>query len=926
MFKSWKSEKNKIKVVFRLQFQATQVPQLTGTALMISLVPANVGKPTVRLPKAAILEGICSWGDPVYETGSLRAGFVGKVSVDFADYAEATTPLTVSLPLNNFSSGIILHDELLNQITSHDAGSDSNSRDHWLEMTPARQDFMTLRRNSMPQKKTVDIILTQEHLHRRSNTAMSVGSVSDGSIGGLTSSPEENIPRSGLPESDSSTEVLRSEITLLRRQAEMTELELQSLRKQIVKESKRGQDLSRTSVSLKEERDALRTECERLKSSQKCIDYAEISNQEQPENENLKMLLEEKLQELKHEKALSKRLRSKLHRTEDSNSELILAVKDLEQMLKQKGIEILYLSSKIKAGEAAVDAYGCKIGHDKDEQAQEELPKNRDLCSEVDVSTKYEEEVNMQREQLVQDYEVLKQENHDIASKLEQNNIEQMKIKKEYLESLASIKELRLQVGRLEEEIKKQAMEFSASLDTINELETQVKGLEKELEKQAHNFEDDLEALMQTKVEQEQRAIRAEEALRKTKLSNANAAERLQEDFSRLSLELASKFDEKEKLAMTAVAEANNLRRQKSFLEGMLQKANEEFELKKDQYEGSVRELLNQTDLQGKRIEQMSLQLDEKRTEVENLREVQEENRKVFSNEIQELKVDSERLNKKTNSNTEEAEQKEKWMAKLEEFKERPQLETKLASATEEVSQENSTAVRAVKIETGKIVESLESEVETLRLQHNELKHRLLEIDLEKENLRKKVFILEGNLQQKDVTITSLQTKLQSESNRDTHSIDDESAPIHYRDKNAVSLTEKLRSLEEDRPARGVSLTASKHEGSRKIRENASNQEMTTEEGMLKQYESVKVPVERETETMTEEELRMPIFGTNDSCDFTKLVSEVASLQARNNQMDSELKEMQEKYSEISLKFAEVEGERQQLVMMIRNLKNGKTR
>jgi hypothetical protein len=40
--------------------------------------------------------------------------------------------------------------------------------------------------------------------------------------------------------------------------------------------------------------------------------------------------------------------------------------------------------------------------------------------------------------------------------------------------------------------------------------------------------------------------------------------------------------------------------------------------------------------------------------------------------------------------------------------------------------------------------------------------------------------------------------------------------------------------------------------------------------------------------------------------------------------MDKELKEMQERYSEISLKFAEVEGERQRLVMAVRNLKNGK--
>ena len=54
------------------------------------------------------------------------------------------------------------------------------------------------------------------------------------------------------------------------------------------------------------------------------------------------------------------------------------------------------------------------------------------------------------------------------------------------------------------------------------------------------------------------------------------------------------------------------------------------------------------------------------------------------------------------------------------------------------------------------------------------------------------------------------------------------------------------------------------------------------------------------------------------------LLMEMTSLKEKNKSMEGELKEMQERYSEISLKFAEVEGERQQLVMTVRNLKNAK--
>lgn len=55
---------------------------------------------------------------------------------------------------------------------------------------------------------------------------------------------------------------------------------------------------------------------------------------------------------------------------------------------------------------------------------------------------------------------------------------------------------------------------------------------------------------------------------------------------------------------------------------------------------------------------------------------------------------------------------------------------------------------------------------------------------------------------------------------------------------------------------------------------------------------------------------------------IAEILSEVAALKQRNESMEAELKEMQERYSDISLKFAEVEGERQQLVMRIRSLKN----
>ena len=62
--------------------------------------------------------------------------------------------------------------------------------------------------------------------------------------------------------------------------------------------------------------------------------------------------------------------------------------------------------------------------------------------------------------------------------------------------------------------------------------------------------------------------------------------------------------------------------------------------------------------------------------------------------------------------------------------------------------------------------------------------------------------------------------------------------------------------------------------------------------------------------------------ASNGLSDIEELKNEMGLVMERNKSMEKELKEMHERYSDMSLKFAEVEGERQQLVMKLRNLKN----
>ncbi|KAK8572374.1 hypothetical protein V6N12_028429 [Hibiscus sabdariffa] len=128
----WKIEKTKIKVVFRLQFHATHIPQSGWDKLYISFVPADSGKTTAKTTKANVRNGTCKWADPIYETtrllqdiktkqfdekhyklvvamGSSRSSLLGEATINLADYADASKPSVAPLPLLGCDSGAILH-------------------------------------------------------------------------------------------------------------------------------------------------------------------------------------------------------------------------------------------------------------------------------------------------------------------------------------------------------------------------------------------------------------------------------------------------------------------------------------------------------------------------------------------------------------------------------------------------------------------------------------------------------------------------------------------------------------------------------------------------------------------------------------------------------------------------------------------------
>ncbi|KAI3828825.1 hypothetical protein L1987_02935 [Smallanthus sonchifolius] len=477
MFKSakWRSEKNKIKSVFKLQFHGTQ--------------------------------------------DSSRFGAVGEVSIDFASYAEATKISSLSLPLKNAKSAAVLHVSpfsLTVQATSdqRDIDGKANVSHHDVSLRTLfgngdTKDDGTCNGINRDHQSSIgsDIMLPSSdsssgldtpHKHdpkltHESSIAKDRFSRCDwlnGSAPKSSTGDSSTITLGEIFEESSSETMIQNlkvKVAGLTRQANVSELELQTLRKKIMNDMKKGQDISKEVSVLKEERNALKKECEKLK-------------------------------------------------------------------------------------------------------AEEVKVKTNDMLLE----------------------------NHDISFKLERSQLqEQLKMQYE-CSPYTTLDELETQIESLEDDLESKSKELSKSNLVIKEHESHIKTLEEELENQGHEFETNLEELMLAKTNQEQRAIRAEDNLRKMRLHNANAATRLQDELRRLSQKMASTFEVNEKAAMKAMDEANKLRVEKRVLEDTLMKVKKDLQDLGDRFQEKLVFLEVQVTLKSKQLQKIKKKI-ENVIEIHNL-------------------------------------------------------------------------------------------------------------------------------------------------------------------------------------------------------------------------------------------------------------------------------------------------------------------
>ncbi|CAK9277643.1 unnamed protein product [Sphagnum jensenii] len=134
MFKSLKKKPEKAKeaIDFKLKFHATRVPLQGWEKLVISVVSLETRKAVAKTARAVVKNGNCQWQDPIVEStrlqlnqttneyeekfyklvvssGSSRAGILGEALINLGEFADFNHPAQRALPLKNCNSGTVLH-------------------------------------------------------------------------------------------------------------------------------------------------------------------------------------------------------------------------------------------------------------------------------------------------------------------------------------------------------------------------------------------------------------------------------------------------------------------------------------------------------------------------------------------------------------------------------------------------------------------------------------------------------------------------------------------------------------------------------------------------------------------------------------------------------------------------------------------------
>ncbi|KAI5061182.1 hypothetical protein GOP47_0023687 [Adiantum capillus-veneris] len=293
-----------------------------------------------------------------------------------------------------------------------------------------------------------------------------------------------------LEATESTIKELRLQCTLWEQRSKQTEVQMELLQKQHLDERTRNEELQRSLTSLKEERDSTRLEVHSLRFSGNIHDRG---------GDGIKW--RELQSELEYEKSMNSNLSLQLRKTQDSNSELLLEIQDLERLLHERQKQavdpedISQQKNKEKKLEASVETLKKEL-EELDRDSHELTEENMSLLSQLKQANdqmKAKEDTIVQLEMKINnelylcaemETEKLKDEVEELRSKLseyEEAYESKLSSSRTLIDDLnSSVMMVRSKNARVERELQNSEEHISELLKEIESLKSKMEGYEKE--------------------------------------------------------------------------------------------------------------------------------------------------------------------------------------------------------------------------------------------------------------------------------------------------------------------------------------------------------------------------------------------------------------------------------------------------------------
>ncbi|KAI0528687.1 hypothetical protein KFK09_001229 [Dendrobium nobile] len=629
---------------------------------------------------------------------------------------------------------------------------------------------------------------------------------------------------------------------------------------------------------------------------------------------------------------------------EKKSSELEIGKRELELHISELEVENLQLSERIASLEAQlrymrdeketnrleIEDYKSHLVDLKGEIAQEQAEMETLKAQHI----KKLQEVQKRLSEAHEESEVLKRSHSKLESKVESLTAECDLLKKQVGDLRSQKLEMREQMSHLEIELRDLQKKIAGHLNKVEVLEEKLSLLQSDFTLKEETLASQLESIFQDNKEQEQKLSKENVMLKQINQEQMVEVENLKQEIIHLSTQDCSSQDEREKIAADAVREVSILRSNKTKLENNLQEVQSKVKLYETELHNFTRESNNKVAELEKLLNSSKHSEEMLMNDIESMQRMTESvksSEDTFKRMANELELKLKASNYEKQQITEDVSDLKLQLQKVTQFQnenlnlkfsleeakyEREKLEGLLLSTSEECEE-----LKAEKMSFSDKISLLQKSL------HDAEDDRRSRVALEEKLLR-----LEADLASREASYAqeagmkneiSRIKRVNSEYQRKIQGLEEEKDEIIRK---AYELEKELAQRKMERSEEKVSIKVENEQ-----LESMEGPQAQTEAALESKIYLLQIELAEALEANNTYQKQLNGFLSEQQNTKTENSSKIDSGNASKvdpstkiSSLETELKEMRERYLHMSLQYAEVEAQREELVMQLKSAKKDK--